>query len=360
VLKSRKYTGGAILKGLLFFLIIAICPYSLAGTWVGSVSVTKEVPDDRSVEDMKRVCLDELKMLAASQAGSYLIETETISDSKYDQELKLVSSTFVQLENVEFNRVSEDGRLFLHSNARATVDLDEIERRVGYIRENRVLNSAVRALLAHRSEASSEAELQRLITRLARINGQEVLAATLSDVTAGGYSTARLANETLIPLLTDSSHQVLIAGYNDRGRKIVSINYYVEPPIESISSELQDLFRTASSKNNSGSEFVIRGSRYLSQEIVEDTHFDYLAEKEVVFDVLVNGKVSLTKPVLVRGNDSRFNPCEAGRSEPNSHSLCIIGYGSRSKPVRADLTVDDSEDLVISSRLRLIDRSLGF
>lgn len=35
------------------------------------------------------------KMLAANQAGSYLIETETLSGSQYTQELSLISSTFL-------------------------------------------------------------------------------------------------------------------------------------------------------------------------------------------------------------------------------------------------------------------------
>lgn len=81
-----------------------------------------------------------------------------------------------------------------------------------------------------------------------------MLAADLSDGSDGGYSTTRLANETLIPLLADSSHQVLVAGYHNQDRRIVSINYYVEPPIELLASELKNLFRIDRSKRKSGSK----------------------------------------------------------------------------------------------------------
>lgn len=339
-------------------MILVFSPCSLAENWTGSVSITKEVPDDSSVEAVKRTSLDELKVLAANQAGSYLVETETISGSQYTQELSLISSAFVKLENVEFNRVSEGGRLYINSSARATVSLDEIERRVGYIRDNRVLTSTVKALLEHQYEKLNMPDLDRLVSKLSEINGVEVLGHDLVGAAGGKTKTARFAGETLVPLLADSTHGVLVTGYHDEKGRIVSINYFVEPPIESIANGLERFFRVDFPQGESGSELVIRGARYLSREIVEDIPFDFLAENEVVFDVLVNGKVRLTKPVLVRGNDSRFNPCGPGMSKSNSHSLCIIGYGSRSVPVRADLKLVSYDKLVITSRLRLIDKSM--
>ncbi|WP_289245294.1 hypothetical protein [uncultured Methylophaga sp.] len=332
------------MKGLLFFLIIAISPFSLAGTWVGSVSLAKEVSDDRSVEDVKRVCLDELKMLAASKAGSYLIETETISDSKYDQELKLVSSTFVQLENVEFNRVSEDGRLYLHSNARATVDLDEIERRVGYIRENRLLRSTVHAVLNGKYKMTSLDYFPENQLSLFEIRKSE-------DQHEDPFT------DSLLLSISQSKYGLVVDKYTKGDDGSVTVSYFVDLYSDKLAEILEGRIEYSRNEDN----IIVRSKRYLSKEVIDDAWFDVLSKKSVVFEILLNDRLVYSKPIMYKGRDLRFFACGNKRrgSSQNTNTICITGYGSEVNPRIASLPLLGEEVINISYGIKVIGERLN-
>lgn len=344
------------MKTLVFILVLVHCSVSIAEVWEGEVTTTKEIADDRSVDEVKASSIKELKMIAASKAGSYLIETETLINSVYSRELNLISSAYVSLYDMSFFRSFQDGRSYLKSNALAKVDLGEIERRVRYVKENRELKNLISSMLASSLHNYSEPDVERIMSELSKIEGIEKLSTEFTGVEVNSDVVDGTAYRALISLLSESVHEVSVVGVHLSGNKYISVRYSVIPPINALRETLSETLRVDQRKGQANEVLVFRGKRFLSKEIVHDPSFDYLAKQIVVFDILVNGDVRLTKPIMVRGNDSRFNPCEEGGLEKNSHTFCVISYGSYAEPYLADISIEQNDGLEVTSRIRLVNK----
>jgi len=364
---------------LLFFLVIFSA--GVRAEWTKSFAVDYVLGDGDNRASARQAALEQIKLKASSEAGSYVLGTTTLhEDGAITENVQMISASMVKLVvSGEKLSVNQSGQAVLWIKAEASLDDSVLSKRVAILqndkekeRQVKVLQAEndqlrhdyeqIRKALASKSDQHTTADLltkQDQTIKLIADNGKNLTNVfergtliQLANQNADAFTLGkRYIDEHFYAAILESPVTAEIESVEADGKGYVAlVRFGWEVNVKHAMSGLNDYIK-ASSKDNpvlfrKYENLDSTGPSVLSQRL-----FNYMAKQGVDLKLTLSGK-EVRLPIFY-GDKSFFNDCSLPAHSARAETMCLVQKNIDSSenqrfypvrnPVRISLTREEAE-----------------
>lgn len=367
-------------------LLMALTPLPALADWSKPYEVSFIMGDGDNRSSARQAALDQIKLKASDEAGTYIQSTTTMHESgDLTETIQMVGASMVGVIELEENlTVNSSGQAVLWVKATATLDENELKRRVAELQHDKSIarqvdvlqseNAALRMELANiRHSLSSKADPAKTAELLALQN------TTLQRIEENGRTVSQVFGRGALIQMASNNSAELDNVKRELEDKFIAqlLQMRVTAKIESVEGSGNDytalvrvgwqidtmkirpvLKRYLRVNGFNGNLDIYRSENTAGQgpTSISEQVFEYLATKKVDLKLLVAGK-EVRLPVLYATN-SFPGVCDVysstQRDSAKAKYVCLVSQesssselrspnGHTSNPVRIHLTKDEAE-----------------
>ncbi|MGJ8674342.1 MAG: hypothetical protein ACSHWP_00205 [Pseudoalteromonas sp.] len=114
---------------LLLFLLVMTTDL-LASTWSKTFEVNYALGDGDSKSSARELALEQIKLQASNEVGTYIQSTSTLRNDKLEESIKVVSASMIKLTNVKETLYTKNDNIILTVSANVNIDESLLKERI--------------------------------------------------------------------------------------------------------------------------------------------------------------------------------------------------------------------------------------